>query len=217
MELAKLILEYIEVLIWPVTLLILLLTYRKELASLFSRAKRLELPGGLSIEVFEKQIQEAKDLAREVVKEEKKPMQRSIDRSLPKVEDSEANKRMVELGLNPSPSGLKIAYYQDLAAQDPRLALAGLRIDLELMLKNLATGFGIQLQEKESNLKINRKLLEGGAITTAQFQLINKLLDIVNAAIHGVEVSEFQANEVFKIMDTLIKDYKAWLFDEFAK
>lgn len=33
----------------------------------------------------------------------------------------------------------------------------------------------------------------------------------------AIEVSEFQANEVFKIMDTLIKDYKAWLFEEFAK
>ena len=69
---------------------------------------------------------------------------------------------MINLGLKPSPSGLQIAYYHNLVETDPRLAFAALRMDLELMMKNLAKGFAIETSERESIGRLNRKLFDKG-------------------------------------------------------
>lgn len=209
MELAKLILEYIKVLAWPITVIGILIGFRKHLSQLFNRTKKLELPGGISLEVFEEKIQEAKVLAKKVEQEERTNKGKEKDVKLIKT-NTEVNKRMLELGLKPSPSGLQISYYYDLAETDTRLALAALRMDLELMLQNLAKGFNVKA-DRESIGRLNRKLLDNGAITQSQFQLISKMLQIANAAVHGIEINETQANEVFDIMEILIDDYKSWL------
>jgi hypothetical protein len=211
MEIAKLILEYMKVLAWPITLIGILIGFRKPISLLFSRAKKLDLPGGISLEVFEEKIQEAKELAKKVEKEERTPSKNPTKEIKPLRTDTEANKRMLELGLRPSPSGLQISYYHDLAERDARLALAGLRMDIEIMLQNLAKGFSIKIEERESIGRLNRKLLSNGAITQNQYQLINKMLQIANSAIHGIEINKTQANEVFDIMEILIEDYKSWL------
>ena len=54
MEIAKLILEYLKVLAWPVTVIGILIGYRKHISNLFERTKKLELPGGISLEVSSK-------------------------------------------------------------------------------------------------------------------------------------------------------------------
>jgi len=213
MEVATLVLEYIKVLIWPFTVIVILITFRKEVSKLFDRAKKLDLPGGISLEVFEEKIQEAKQIAKEVAVEVRSELEVQKKLKEPKsiITEAEMNKKMIELGLKPSPSGLKISYYQEIASKDPRLALAGLRIDLELMLKNLLIGFKINLESRASIRQISNALLENGAISQKQYALINKLLQIANAAVHGIEVTEEQANEVFDIMRILVEDYKAWL------
>lgn len=216
MELAKLILEYLKVLAWPITVIGILIGFRKHISQLFNRTKKLELPGGISLEVFEEKIQEAKVLAKKVEQEERTSKDKGKEIKSIKT-DTEANKRMIELGLKPSPSGLQISYYFDLAETDPRLALAALRMDLELMLKNLAKGFKVAVADRESIGRLNRKLLDNGAISQSQFQLINKMLQIANAAVHGIEINETQANEVFDIMEILIDDYKSWLSWGFEK
>jgi len=211
MEIAKLVLEYFKVLAWPITVIGILIGFRKHISNLFERTKKLELPGGISLEVFEQKIQEAKELAKKVENEERKAPSDSSKEIKQISTETEANKRMIDLGLKPSPSGLQINYYYSLAETDPRLALAGLRMDLELMLKNLAKGFGVEIFDRESISKLNRKLLDKGAITNNQYQLINKLLQIANEGIHGIEITEAQANEVFDIMEILIDDYISWL------
>ena len=217
MEIAKLVLEYLKVLAWPVTVIGILIAFRTHISHLFNRTKKLELPGGISLEVFEEKIQEAKQLAKKVEKEERKIRDDST-REIKQIRtDTEVNKRMIELGLRPSPSGLQISYYHDLSETDPRLALAGLRMDIELMLKNLAKGFKIKTEERESIGRLNRRLLDEGATTQNQYQLINKMLQIANAAVHGIEINESQANEVFDIMEILIEDYKSWLSWGFEK
>jgi len=213
MEIANLVLEYIKVLAWPFTVVFILIAFRKEVSKLFDKTKKLELPGGISLEVFEEKIQEAKQIAKEVEKEERPELaeiRKTKEIHIIKT-DADVNKRMLELGLKPSPSGLQISYYQELASKDPRLALAGLRIDLELMLKNLAKGFQLEIDTKSSIRQINNELRERGAISNKQYELINKLLQISNAAVHGIEVSEEQANEVFEIMRILVQDYMNWL------
>ena len=72
MEIAELILKYLEVLVWPFVTIFIIFLFRKELVKLFDRAKKVELPGGISIETFERKLQEAKKLDKEI-KSERNP------------------------------------------------------------------------------------------------------------------------------------------------
>lgn len=209
-ELLKIILDFIGTIIWPVTAFVIILIYREAILRLINRAKKVELPGGLSLETMEEDIKQAKELAIEIKTERKPEVQEFLNRSEAK-SDSEANKRMIQLGLTPSPSGLNLSYYKNIADTDSRLALVGLRVDFELMLRNLAKGFKIPLEVKEPISRIISKLLKEGAITTRQYEFINAIFKISNSAAHGALISKEQVYEVLDIGQVLIDDYIAWL------
>ena len=124
---------------------------------------------------------------------------------------TEANARMIKLGLQPSPSGLDMAYYRNIAAQDPNLALAGLRIEIDIIAKNLARGFHIEVGSHDTGARLLQRLRDAGAITTEQLQLTLKVLRLCNAAIHGEIVSREQADEVIDLANTLRDQYLRWL------
>jgi hypothetical protein len=209
-ELLKIILDFIGTIIWPIVILIIAIIFKKDIKKLVDKAKKLELPGGISIETVGEDINKAKELAQEI-KTERKPEIQSIIDLAEKNFDSMANKRMLELRLDTSPSGLNLNYYKKIADTDKRLALVGLRVDFEMMLKNLAKGFKIDISEKESVNKIISKLLNKGAITTRQYEFINTVFRITNAATHGATISKDQVYEVLEIGQVLIDDYIAWL------
>ncbi|HTM98543.1 MAG TPA: hypothetical protein VL088_07370 [Pedobacter sp.] len=209
-ELLKIIFDFIGTIIWPITTFIVVLIYKKAILRLINRAKKIELPGGLSLEAIDDDIKEAKELATEIKTERKPEVQDFIDEKGTKLE-SESNRKMIENGLIPSPSGLNLAYYNEIVEIDPRLAMVGLRIDFELMLRNLAKGFKIQIEEKEPISKVISKLLNKGAITTKQYEFINLIFRISNSAAHGSEISRWQAWEVLQMGQVLVDDYLAWL------
>lgn len=209
-ELLKIILDFVGTIIWPAVVLLFLLVFKPEIKKLLDKAKKLELPGGLSIETVGEEISKAKELAKEIKTERKPEIQTLINHAL-KNSETKANKRMFELGLEQSPSGLDLNYYKRIADIDKRLALIGLRVDFEMMLKNLSKGFGIILEEKESISKIISKLLNRGAITTRQYEFINTVFRITNAAAHGAAISKEQVYEVLEIGQVLVDDYIAWL------
>jgi hypothetical protein len=205
---ARLILQYIKALIWPVTVLILSIFFRTEVRNIFRRLRKADLPGGISIETFPDHIREAKELSVEV-SEEKHP---SIEKKeYPTIPLTEANARMLNLGLNPSPTGLELSHYRILSEQDPNLALAGLRIEVETMLKNLAKGFKVPIGERDSTGIIARKLREKGAITSRQAELIKAIVQLCNAAVHGIRVTSSQAEEILDIGEILRDNYISWL------
>lgn len=124
----------------------------------------------------------------------------------------------MELGLQPSPSGLDLGYYRSIAQNDPNVALAGLRIELEILGRNLAKGSGVVLGDRDrSATAIFRKLLDNNSIDDRQFQLIMKVIVLCNAAIHGATVSREQAEAVLDIAKTLADDYSAWLSWAFTR
>ncbi len=126
MEIAKLILEYLRTLVWPTTVVILSLLFRREITRVFARLSKAVLPGGFSFDLRE-EVQELKQLSEKVQSAPPSEEQRAT----PSIPLTEANARMVKLGLTPTLSGLDISYYRARAETDPVLALAGLRIDLE--------------------------------------------------------------------------------------
>jgi hypothetical protein len=210
MEIAKIILEYLKVTIWPITTFILLLIFKKDIGKILLRLKKADLPGGISLETFPEQIEEAKSLLIEV-KEEKKEEDKLRTQRYATIPLTEANAKMITLGLSPSPSGLELDKYKQIAEQDPNLALAGLRIELEIMLKNLAKGYNLDINKTDSITRITNKLKVQNSITKSQSDLIHTIINLANAAVHGVKVTKSQANDILQISETLRDHYINWL------
>lgn len=215
MEIAEIILKYIEALIWPAITVFILLYFKDELSKLFDRAKKVELPGGISIETFEDKLEEAKQLEKEI-KSERKPETTAILKRQARMK-SDANKKMIDLGLRPSPSGLDLNYYRELAKNDKQLAMGGLRMDLELMVRNLAKGFNLDVKTNESTSQIINQLLRNGSITSKQAEFMRVIFQLTSYAIHGGEVSDNQIESVLSLGNTLVEDYVAWLDWGFRK
>lgn len=208
MEIAKLILEYIRVFIWPIAIIFILVFFKNEVVCLLRRIKKADLPGGLSIEAFPQEIKEAKTLSIEVKKEK---ANKDKEKKGPTIPLTEANARMLNLGLSTSPSGLEMSYYRNLIEQDPNLALAGLRIEIETMLKNLAKGFKVDIDDRDEASIITRKLKQKSAVTSQQAELLNYIIKLCNAAMHGLKVSSSQAEEILEIAEVLRDQYISWL------
>ncbi|MCK4663883.1 MAG: DUF4145 domain-containing protein [Bacteroidales bacterium] len=208
--LLKIILDFISTILWPIIVIVFILIFRKDITKIIGKAKKVELPGGISIETVGEEISKAKELAKEI-KNERKPEIQSIINHVDRQKDTLANIRMIELGLQTSPSGLDLTYYKKIAETDLRLSLVGLRIDFEMMLKNLAKGFKIKTIEKEPILKTIFNLFNKGAISSRQYEFINTIFKISNAAAHGAEITKKQVFEVLEIGQVLVDDYIAWL------
>ncbi len=208
MEIFKLILDYIEVLIWPAIVFYCLNLFKDQIGGFFARIEKADLPGGISLKAFQEQIELGKELSVEVREEKSTKQDKPGFSAIP---INEANARMLNSGLSPSPSGLELSEYRILAQQDPNLALAGIRMEVEIMLKNLAKGFEIPLKDVFSAGIIVKKLQEKGAITQSQTQLISTVIKLCNLAVHGHKVTLSEAEDILEITEILRDDYISWL------
>ncbi len=208
MEIANCILEYLKVLAWPIALIISIFIFKGSIIKLINRINKATLPGGFSLETYPGEIAQAKELSIKVQKENVKEQEESKYSKIPL---TEANLRMIELGLAPSPSGLNIQYYENIAEEDPNLALAGVRIELENMLRNLAKGFKVKTNNTNTSNKLAEILYKRGCITEKQYKLIMSVINLCNMAIHGLEINTSQAKEVLNIASVLRDYYIQWL------
>lgn len=104
MEIARLIVEYLKALVWPVIVLVIAYSFRMDFVALSNRLTRAKLPGvDLS---FTEEIDKAKKLSEEVAQAPR----RLSGKGKPTIPLTEANKRMLSLGLRPSTSGLELDY-----------------------------------------------------------------------------------------------------------
>ena len=207
MEIAKLILEYIRALIWPATVIAICVLFRRQVIALLNRIRHAELPGGVAVDL-DKEIDEVKSLSAKV---QEQPAPSDRPRGRPTIPLTEANARMIQLGLRPSPSGLDMSYYRNLAEQDPNVALAGLRIEIDILARNLAHGFRVSMTDRDSGGRLIRRLYDAEAITSEQMQLTMKVFHVCNAAVHGTTVSREEADDVIGSAEVLADQYLAWL------
>lgn len=206
MEIAKLVLEYVKALIWPLTSIGLALLFRVEIRKLLASLRKAVLPGGVSLEL-EDEIEKVRVLSEKAESEAPPPNRRKA----PGIPLTEANSRMIQLGLQPTLSGLDMSYYRGLAATDPILALAGLRIELETLARNLAKGYNLPLSATEPVSRVLLSLRDAGAITPVQMELARNAFRVCSQAIHGRAVSREQAEEIIDAVGVLARDYLAWL------
>jgi hypothetical protein len=184
----------------------MLVLFRKDLTVLLARLRKAGLPGGVMLD-FQEQIQAAQSLSVEV-RNEQTPTEEPRRPVLP---INELNERLIELKLQPSPSGLDFTFYRTLASQDPNLALAGLRMELETMARNLASGFNVPIEARDGAGRLLRRLLRAGAITPQQAELGESILSLCNQAVHGTRVSLAEAESVIETADVLREQYVNWL------
>lgn len=180
--------------------------FRQQIISMFERLKSAVLPGGISFN-FEKELKEMDKVAKQITEsEDKKEVKQPASIPL-----TEANARLLALGFQPTPSGLDMNYYRNLINQDPNIALAGLRIEVDILARNLAKGFKIDVSKNDSGIFLLRKLYEQGAITTDQMILAQKIISICNQAVHGIFITKQQANKVIDSAEVLAEQYLSWL------
>lgn len=93
-----------------------------------------------------------------------------------------------------------------LATEDPNYALAGLRMAIEAGVRS-ALAFLAPQSDRESrrtSLAADvRRLHSLDAITDRQMELLRRVIELCNRAIHGVNVNAVEASEVFQMADTL--------------
>jgi hypothetical protein len=205
-EIARLVLGYFAALAWPAVTVFGLILFREPIVSILRRLKEAGLPGGVSLN-FDQEVRAAEALSRQVAQAPRQPPKRST----PVLPVTQANARLLSLGLQPSPSGLEMSRYSELAQQDPNLALAGLRMEVEILARNLAKGFQIEIQPRDSAGSVMRLLRDRGAITADQYDLAQKIVRLCNAAVHGTHVSREEADSVIDVARVLAEDYLAWL------
>ena len=206
MEISKLVLEYLKALVWPITVLALSLVFRTEVKRAFARVRKAAFPGGLSVD-FQQEVEEVKVLSAKV-ESTPPPQDRRRTAGIPL---TEANARMIQLGLTPTLSGLDMSYYREMAKTDPVLSLAGLRIELEMLTRNLAKGFKLDPSPSQPLSRLLSRLAATGAITSDQEQLAGRILRLCNQAVHGRPVSQNEAEDVIDAAGTIFRDYLAWL------
>ena len=196
--------KVLEIISWPSVVLLVFFLLRKPITYFINQINEAELPGGVKLKTIPKEIKKAEEIRDKILNEPKKEKP-DIDVI------KNYNEKMIARGLEPSPSNLNMEYYYKILYQDPNIALAGLRIDLEIMLRNLAKGFKIEIQGTYSTNAISEKLLNYHAITTNQYQLIKSIINICNAAVHGQKITKGQALKVFEMAPVLINDYVSWM------
>ena len=204
-EVARLVLDYIRVLIWPALIMALGLTFKDAIKQALERVQQADLPGGVSLD-FDQAVQETKYLSEKVEEQSREDEEGRLSIPL-----TEANSRLIELGYQPSPSGLDMSYYREMAKENPNLALAGLRMELDVLAKNLAKGFEVDFESRETGNRLLRKLLNEGAITENQFDLASQIWSLSSEAVHGQQVSESEAMDLIEAAEVLAEQYISWL------
>lgn len=215
MEIFELIIKVLEIIVWPSVVIIIMLVFKNSLSGLFTRLTKANLPGDVTLSFAEgiKELEEVSERVKNAPPKEgiTKISVKNLTLATPDERDSKFNSRLISLGLRPSPSGLDMEYYKNLTYLDPTLALAGLRIEIDLLARNLAKGFNISINKRETGASLIRKLYASGAITREQMDLTHKVLSLCNMAVHGEPVTRSNANNIIEIAEILSSDYKLWL------
>ncbi|WP_321488228.1 DUF4145 domain-containing protein [uncultured Hyphomonas sp.] len=184
-EIAKLVLEYIRVLVWPALILLLVCMFQNEFVSLLDRMVKWAGPG-FSAEFSER----AQELEEDVESIPPSPLSTDIE-----VPSSDINVRLTDAGFEELKGSFGFISYQDIAQINPSLALAGLRMDLEIMLHNLAKKANIDVSNRSISFVL-KELLSAEVISSRDFNLAKEINFLCNLAVHGQSVRRQDALHV---------------------
>jgi hypothetical protein len=108
---------------------------------------------------------------------------------LQKVTDSAKKAGLLKKKSTNGSGRVKKPIYQEIALEDPNLALAGLRIEIEKRLIEIAKSREIKV-EKAGISTLSRILKEQNVLTSQEYSVILDMVMLLNSAVHGAKVSD---------------------------
>lgn len=138
--------------------------------------KSLEFPGGLKVEYHE--LQKAANKAKKA--------------GLLKPASNKKAKKNPELS------------YQQISSEDPNLALAGLRIEIERRLLKIAESHGLDVR-KVGVGSIARSLKDADLLSGEEYSALLDIVVLLNSAVHGHTVDANGANWAFETGNQLLQ------------
>lgn len=106
-----------------------------------------------------------------------------------------------KVGLLAEPAEYK---FQLMAEEDPSLALAGLRIEIEKRLKQIAEAKGLPIQRKGVGTLL-RLLREKDVLTHEQYGVLAEMVGLMNSAVHGASVDSRAAEWAMEVGPRILK------------
>lgn len=207
MEVARLVLDYMTALVWPVLVLLAVLLFRGQLAEMLGRLTSLKLPGGASAD-FQRRVEGAEAASGQII--------RAADPALLDWEHGASMRPLAEkeasLGMVGTPNEAGFGAFLAVSNEDPNVALAGLRMEMERMLKNVASrGSDGFKSSQRSAREAAAELRSEGILPNTQYQLLSSILGTANAAMHGESVSKEDAARVIDAAEAFRMFYYSWL------
>jgi hypothetical protein len=207
MEIAEIILEYVKVFAWPITIIFLAIYFRASLKAILARITKASLPGGVELD-FKDEIEKAQTLSEKILESPKPKLTEKTAVPLP---SSDVNKKLVALGLEPLNSELNVDYFKAIAKSDPTLALASLRIEIEILTRNIIVGCNLPIRRNRPTTLQIRELGKSNVIDDATTSLALQVVRICNQAIHGLTVELQDAEMVIDSAAVLLNAFRDWL------
>lgn len=115
-----------------------------------------------------------------------------------------AQERAGEAGLLADTDASPEYSFQLVADEDPNLALAGLRIEIENRLVKLAESRDIEVRRSSAG-RLMRLLSQKEVLSPHQRSVLEDLIGTLNAAVHGAEVDERSAEWAMDVGPRLLK------------
>jgi len=134
------------------------------------------------------------------------PQRRPLTPRAAKVEYSDlqkAGQSASRVGLLRADTSLKERSFVALAEEDPNLALAGLRIEIEKRLRAIAARRGIE-NERMGIGQLLSALSSAGALSNEQRSVLSDLTGTLNMAVHGAEVNRRSADWAIDVGSRLL-------------
>lgn len=110
-------------------------------------------------------------------------------------------------GLLAPSSTVKVApeySFQVIADDDPNLALAGLRIEIEKLLLQLAKSKGVEVQ-RASVERLMKLLAEQGVLAQEEYDVLADMIGLLNSAVHGASVDRRAVDWAMEVGPRLLK------------
>jgi hypothetical protein len=93
--------------------------------------------------------------------------------------------------------------FQQIASDDPNLALAGLRIEIEKRLIEIANSYKIQIR-KGGVASLSRTLKEQGILSSQEYSALLDIVVLLNSAVHGAKVGVDATNWALDVGSQLL-------------
>ena len=107
--------------------------------------------------------------------------------------------------LAPEPLSARGAFsFQSVVERDPNLALAGLRIELERRLSQLARAYGLDQERPMGIGQLLRALMRIEVLTGEERSILADMTNMLNTAVHGAEVDSRAAGWAIEVGPRLL-------------